>query len=123
MAECLLLSGDPEAARSLADDALTQARTLGGVPAQIPLLQRVRGVSFALTGQSTPARAAFEQSLAAARTRGAEYEVALTLRAMAEYSGDDNDESEEWRGQAGTTLSKLGVISAPELPGRQGLAP
>jgi len=124
MAECLLLSGEPEVARSAADDALAQARTLGGVPAQIPLLQRVRGISFALTGQPIPAGAAFEQSLAAARTRDAEYEVALTLRAMAEYCGADNDgQREEWRGRAGTTLSKLGVTSAPELPGRQGLAP
>jgi class 3 adenylate cyclase/tetratricopeptide (TPR) repeat protein len=122
MAECLLLSGEPEAARSVADDALTQARTLGGVPAQIPLLQRVRGISFALTGQPTSAGAALEQSLAAARTRHAEYEVALTLRAMAEFSGDDNDDQrEEWRGRAGTTLSMLGVISAPELPARRGL--
>jgi hypothetical protein len=106
----------------VADDALTQARTLGGVPAQIPLLQRVRGISFALTGQPTSAGAALEQSLAAARTRHAEYEVALTLRAMAEFSGDDNDDQrEEWRGRAGTTLSMLGVISAPELPARRGL--
>ena len=40
--------------------------------------------------------------------------MALTLRAIAEFSGDDNDEQrEEWRGQAGTTLSKLGVIRTP----------
>ena len=84
MAECMLLSGDADAARSLAEQALERSRALGGVAAQTPLLHRVRGVALLRAGDDTSAAAALEQSLEAGRARGADYEVALTLEALAE---------------------------------------
>ena len=84
MAECLLLSGDSSGALSLADRCLELARDLGGVPPQIPLIQRVRGAALARAGEADAAMEALNQSLRAARTRGAEYEVALTERVFAE---------------------------------------
>ena len=50
MAECLLLAGRPDAAFTLAEEAQAQARGLGGVPAQIPLIQRIRGAVLARAG-------------------------------------------------------------------------
>ena len=51
----------------------------------------------------------FERSLEAARAANAEYEVALTLRAIAETSGVDD-------GQATAILQRLGVVSTPSVP-------
>ncbi len=51
---------------------------------QTPLIHRVRGTALARLGRSEAAIDAWQQSLQAARSRGAEYEVALTERAAAE---------------------------------------
>jgi class 3 adenylate cyclase/tetratricopeptide (TPR) repeat protein len=117
-AECLLLSGEVAAALAVADEGLVQARSLGGVPAQIPLLQRVRGVALARTDRNDSAREALEESLSAARGRGAEYEVALSSLVMAELGIDaDAVDRQELRRRAEATLSKLGVVSPPDLLG------
>ena len=84
MAECLLLSGDDTGALDLADRCLSRAQDLGGVASQTPLIHRVRGTALARLGRSGAAIDAWQQSLQAARSRGAEYEVALTERAAAE---------------------------------------
>jgi class 3 adenylate cyclase/tetratricopeptide (TPR) repeat protein len=116
MAECLLLGGRPDAALSLADEAQSQARSLGGVPAQIPLIQRVRGAVLARSGERGAAVDALEQSLHAARIRGAQYEEALTLRVLAEVAPDATEEErEDLRGAAAATLAQLGVVWTPDL--------
>jgi hypothetical protein len=60
-----------------------------------------------------PARRHFERSLEQARKLGAEYETALTLRAIAETgsatTGDARAESEH-------ILSRLGVTATPAVP-------
>ena len=45
----------------------------------------------------------------AARAANAEYEVGLTLRAIAETSGVDDGEADE-------ILNRLGVVSTPSIP-------
>jgi hypothetical protein len=55
------------------------------------------------------ARPHFERSLEAAEAAGAEYEVGLTLRAIAETSGVDD-------GRATEILGRLGVVSTPPVP-------
>ena len=95
------------------------ARSLGGVPAQIPLLQRVRGAAFARTGDRATAQEALEQSLQAARERGAEYEVALSSLVLAEVHLDaEAADRDALRRTAEATLTKLGVVSTPDLLGR-----
>jgi class 3 adenylate cyclase/tetratricopeptide (TPR) repeat protein len=118
LAECLLVSGDAVAALSAADAALSQARALGGVSAQLPLLHRVRGAALARVGDRGPARAALARSLEAARARGAGHEVALTLRVIADLDtavGDDGAEGA--RREADATLETLGVVWTPDLFG------
>ena len=83
MAECLLLSGESNGALDRADRSLRLAQDLGGVPPQIPLIHRVRALALARLGQTGAAGDALQQSLRAARGRGAEYEVELTERAAA----------------------------------------
>ena len=84
MAECILLSGDFAGALALAERCLALAQDLGGVPPQIPLIYRVRGAALARAGDPVAGREALELSLLAARSRGAEHEVALTERVIAE---------------------------------------
>jgi class 3 adenylate cyclase/tetratricopeptide (TPR) repeat protein len=116
MAECLLLSGDPAAALVLADKALHLAQGLGGIAPQIPLIQRVRGGALASCGETGPAEEALDQSVRAARMRGAEYEEALTLRLLAEIeTGSDEQRRNEWRHSAAATLAKLKVVWTPDL--------
>jgi hypothetical protein len=78
------LSGDSNGAVELADRCLTRAQDLGGVAPQTPLIHRVRGAALARLGETDGAVEALQQSLQAARSRGAEYEVALTERAAAD---------------------------------------
>jgi class 3 adenylate cyclase/tetratricopeptide (TPR) repeat protein len=84
MAECLLASGAGEDALAVADRCLALAQDLGGVPPQIPQIHRVRGAALARIGERDAAVVALRQSLAAARSRGAEYEEARTEQVAAE---------------------------------------
>ena len=123
MAECLAAMGDAPTAISLADEALEQAHSHGGVSAQSPLLHRVRGVAFVQLGDLDGARVALEQSLAAGRSRGADFEVALTLRAKAELAERDGDPAgEDLLAQSQQILDRLGVISAPAVGAGPGVS-
>ncbi len=117
MAECQLLSGDTDTALATVDQALATAQSLGGVAPQLPMLQRVRGSALAVRGQHEAAEEALRQSLDAARSRGAEYEAALTMRVLAELDTQavalDRD---ELRRSAAATLAQLRVENIPELP-------
>jgi hypothetical protein len=80
------------------------------------VLQRVRGAALWLAGDGTAAGEALDQSLAAARKRRAEYEAALTLRVMAEVAAaDDRERRLELLAAASATLTKLGVVTTPDL--------
>ena len=110
--------GIPKGRLTLAEEAQAQARGLGGVPAQIPLIQRVRGAVLARSGTTDAAVAALEQSIHAARTRGAQYEEALTLRVLADVLPDASEqERSERRDAAAATLTQLGVVWTPDLLG------
>jgi hypothetical protein len=56
-------------------------------------------------------RAALEASLGFGRQRNAEYEVALTLRILANLEGREDLASE-----SRSILDRLGVVSVPGLP-------
>jgi predicted ATPase/class 3 adenylate cyclase len=93
-AEALLASGDAEAALALADEALGPARAEQGVSPEIPLLERVRAVALARLQDPVNGRSALDTSLSAARTRQADYDVALALHALVtteSLTGPDDD--------------------------------
>ena len=122
LAECQLLAGDTARALATADDALAQARSLGGVSAQLPLLLRIRGAALWRDGRGDEAVVALEQSMEAARSRRAEHEVALTGQVLARvlvHAGTDADtgRAEDLATASAATLEKLDVVWTPDLLG------
>jgi class 3 adenylate cyclase/tetratricopeptide (TPR) repeat protein len=116
-AECLLASGATGPALALVEESLTRSRTLGGVGPQVPGLQRVRGLALWMGGDHSGAGAAFESSLQAARARQADYEVALTLEALAAWRRHTGaGEVAPLEAERARILDRLGVVWTPELP-------
>jgi class 3 adenylate cyclase/tetratricopeptide (TPR) repeat protein len=87
LAECMLLRGSPERARDLAEAALRSAAQLSAEPTQAPLLYRILAQCHDQLGDHEAAEMAFVSSIDHARRRGADHEVVLTVRAMAERAG------------------------------------
>jgi tetratricopeptide (TPR) repeat protein len=126
LAECLVCSGDVDAALAGADAAIAQARSLGGVSAQLPLLHRVRGAALARTGDRSGARVALADSLDAARRREAEHDMALTLRALAGLARSDGDadaDADAIEREADAVLSRLDVAWTLDLLAGDGQPP
>ena len=77
---------------------------------QLAIAERLAGYAVVQSRAGfEAAKPHFERSLEAARAANAEYEVALTLRAIAETSGVDD-------GQGTDILNRLGVVSTPSVP-------
>ena len=114
-AECRLLAGDVEGALIRAETELEHARALGAV-GPVPLLHRVRGVALARAGDRHGATEALGLSLEAARADRADYEVALTLRVMADLGLDHGAQApEDLAREADRILGALGVVWVPDL--------
>ncbi len=111
LAECLLLRGDFDEALRAADSALQRVASMSGLLAQIPSLQRVRGLALAYLGHRENAFDALRISLQAARERSALHEVAWTLdallmaRARAGLASDDVMSAERAR-----LFDQLGIV-------------
>ena len=114
-AEFLVAAGLYEEALSQADDALETSRSLGGVSPQSPLLHRVRGIALLKLGDIATARTALEESLASARTRSADYEVALTLKIIARCDALDLAAHPDASAQSEAILDRLGVVWTADL--------
>jgi tetratricopeptide (TPR) repeat protein len=124
LAECNLLAGDTSIALSLADETLERARTVGGVVGQVPLLHRIRGAAYAMMGDSPAAREALQTSLAAGRSKGDDYETALTLRTLGHLTADSDDgSSKRLLRESQVILDRLGVQSVPDLLTVERLSP
>ena len=117
IAELELLRGRAEQALEAARVASERARTMGGVASQAPLLERVKGYALMRLGRFDEARAGFEESLRAGRARSADYDVAFTLRGLAELARrEGHPVPEELEAEAAATLERLGVVWVPEIP-------
>jgi hypothetical protein len=82
-------------------------------------------LSYALAalGLLDEARVELEASADAARARDASYELALTLRALAELFMEDQEQRADWDARATTMLNELGVVeqSTARIPGSKAL--
>ena len=115
MAECLALAGEGKDALELVEELVARARTREDLSGLEPVLIRTRGYALALNGDTESARIAFDESLEAARARGVDYEVALTLRAVAWLGGEPSDAA---RAESDEIFSRLGVVRIAEPPVR-----
>jgi tetratricopeptide (TPR) repeat protein len=104
LAECLVFEGHHREAF----EALTPLREPDSP--QLAMAERLAGYAVVQSRAGfEQAKPHFERSLDAAEANGAEYELALTLRAIAETSGADD-------GRATEILDRLGVVSTPLVP-------
>ncbi len=116
-AEYRVLRAEPVAALELTDRALRAAAQLGGLPTVAPSLHRVRGYALAQLGRVEEARAALEESLRIGQVRNADYEVAMTVLALARVrsmAGSPIDRGMEARAE--TIVERLGIVSVLDVP-------
>ena len=117
IAECYMLKGDGHWALTYAEEALERARTLGGLAAQSPMLHRIKGYAHMQLGELAAAREALTQSLEDGRARQANFEVALSLRALAELERlEDSVAPDDAIIESQGILARLGVVSVPSVP-------
>jgi class 3 adenylate cyclase/tetratricopeptide (TPR) repeat protein len=119
LAECHLLRGASESALAAADEAIARAEALPGLAPTVPMLHRLRGLALAAQGEADAAHAALERSLAAARARHADHEVAFTLHAMSSVLIATRARvPAELRREQADLLAQLGIVtvSEPALP-------
>ncbi|MEX2274688.1 MAG: tetratricopeptide repeat protein [Actinomycetota bacterium] len=117
IAECLVFEGRSKEALELADTALLIDAQMGGQGRQAPLLHRVRGYATFQVGDFDNAREAFDESLRAARARGADYEAALTLLGIAELPDANGRDPDPSLSEGMDTLRRLGVRALPKIAG------
>ena len=87
-------------------DATVERLDAAGVPAAVRvLLERVRGVALASAGRGADARSTLADALGVAERASADYEIALTLRAIARLDGGESLRANE-------ILARLGVRAA-----------
>jgi class 3 adenylate cyclase/tetratricopeptide (TPR) repeat protein len=106
LAECLVLEGRHKEALTVLKPLLA----VDGTPGQRVALERLAGYAV-VQGRNALAKAKphFDRSLEAARAVDAQYELALTLNAVAQTSGSDGAEARE-------IFERLGVVTTPVPP-------
>jgi tetratricopeptide (TPR) repeat protein len=127
LAECLVMQGDRQSAASLVADTRRRAGEMEGVSVLIATLDRLQGLVFVEEGELERARAAFEESLRAARLpdanlpmRSVDYEVASTLDALANLDRLTGDSSDGHEHERDVILERLGVVALPSPPLQKG---
>ncbi len=111
-AECLVYEGSHGRALELglACREAAARSPVGGLEA---LIERTIGYALCQARRPEEATPHFEESLRIARDLRAEFEVALTLRAMAAVGADG---SGALRAESDAILERLGVVSVPRVP-------
>lgn len=108
-AECFVLAGRFKEALEVVPGVLEAAE---GRPLVCAFLERLHGYALVQARRAEEAAPRFERSLELARGLGADYEVALTLEALARTRPGDPEAEAESR----LILERLGVLSTPRVP-------
>ena len=111
IAECLVLRGDADLALALVDQPVEDTAVAGQ---QDPMLHRIAGYAHAVQGDLGAAEAAFERSLAAARSRRTDYEIALSQRGLADVIERLGGDASALRTESAEILARLGVAQVAE---------
>jgi class 3 adenylate cyclase/tetratricopeptide (TPR) repeat protein len=123
IAECHLFQGRSKQVLDLVDEAFERAKALGSVGAPFSVLHRVAGYAHMQLRELATARSDIEEALEVARARQADFEVALTLRALAELvrlEGRGDPEVAGFEAESQEILDRLGVVSLPRVPLEEG---
>jgi tetratricopeptide (TPR) repeat protein len=104
-AEAQALGGAAEEAVSMAGDLLASGKS------NVAMLHRASGIGLARMGDCDAARRELELSIAAARTRGEDYELALALDVLAALGPLDQDQL----AQRDAIVARLGVVRLPAI--------
>ena len=105
--------GQPCAGRSSSVSRAGRRRPESPVGGLEALIERTIGYALCQGRRRDEATPHFEESLRLAREQKAEFEVALTLRAMASVGWDG---AESLREESEAILERLGVVSVPHVP-------
>jgi class 3 adenylate cyclase/tetratricopeptide (TPR) repeat protein len=121
--EALVLAGAGEEALSLAVEALAKAETTPGVSVVVANLHRLRAWGLMQAGDLEGAGKALDESLRLARLedenfgiRSADYEIALTLDALARLRSLTREPADELEAERDAIFERLGVVKVPEPP-------
>jgi class 3 adenylate cyclase/tetratricopeptide (TPR) repeat protein len=118
IAESFVFAGEGGRALPLATETLRRTEKLGGWATVSTLLHRLRGEALVQAGDTAAAREALEESLRVGRERNADYEVGLTLEAMARLAALEDDPAETtYARESAIVLRRLGVQRTPAVPG------
>jgi class 3 adenylate cyclase/tetratricopeptide (TPR) repeat protein len=109
IAECLFSLGDTVAALGRATAAIGQAT----VPGLEPALHRLCGQALARLGRYEEACDALQTSLVSAREMNTEYEVALTLAALAGVRRELGEDAAADEAESRALLARMGVVTLP----------
>jgi class 3 adenylate cyclase/tetratricopeptide (TPR) repeat protein len=112
IAEVLTFQGSHAGAFAAGMDCREEAKRtpFGGLEA---LIERTIGYALCQARRRVEATPHFEESLRIARALRAEFEIALTLRAMAAVGWEG---AEGLRAESDAILERLGVVSVPRVP-------
>jgi class 3 adenylate cyclase/tetratricopeptide (TPR) repeat protein len=113
-AELMLMQERSKEAAALAENGLERVRSLGGA-VQEPGFLRVRGYSLMQEMDLDAAETALQASLAAAREREAEFEVALTLDALARLAELRGSSAIAETGEAREIFERLRVTAVQSV--------
>ena len=112
-AECLMFSGRPDDALSLASAALNRARALHA-SALVSVLLRIQAFALFVAGRHMEAGRTLEAGLQSSERADGQYERALMLMALARTPGIGSDaESRALRQKSEEILDGLGVVAVP----------
>ncbi|HZR93488.1 MAG TPA: adenylate/guanylate cyclase domain-containing protein [Gaiellaceae bacterium] len=116
IADSLVLRGEAEAALHVAEAALERAAASDGLFVLLAALERSRGCALFLLGRLDEAAEALATSLAEARSKGAAYEVALTLDALAALRARTGEPAGDLARERDGIFSRLGVVRTSPVP-------
>jgi tetratricopeptide (TPR) repeat protein len=117
IAECYLLQGQSQSALDVVMEVISRAEKAGGF--EIAMLKRMRAYALLQLGLEEEARVAFDESLATARERKMDYEVALNLDARLHVVRREGDASAgELERERDAIFDRLGVVWVLPIPVR-----
>jgi len=115
-AELAIFAGDHGLALEIADDALVDLPRLGGNAGVEAMLLRQRGLALLQAGRPSEAGTPLVASLQAARLVNGQFEVALTLLALASLSRTLGKDFHPTLIESRALLEQLGVVRTPRIP-------